>query len=185
MKFLQRDFARAEGLSLIAWAFDPLQAGNAAFNLQRLGATARRYVDNMYGERTDALNNGVATDRLIAEWDLDDQREEQPPFDPDVASNLPAWLGSIVCAGGRRTPRAVAHTEHPHRALLEIPPNIAELRKVQPEVAEEWRRAVREAFHTAFVTGYRAIGFLREASSGEHQCHYLLERDSGGNVDPV
>ena len=56
---------------MIAWAFDPLQAGNAHFNLARLGATAGRYIDNMYGERTDALNAGVPTDRLIAEWDVD------------------------------------------------------------------------------------------------------------------
>ncbi len=28
-----------------------------------------RYVENMYGVRTDALNAGVPTDRLIAEWD--------------------------------------------------------------------------------------------------------------------
>jgi len=56
LKFAQRDLARAEGLGKIAWAFDPLQAGNAFFNLQRLGAYARRYIDNMYGPRTDALN---------------------------------------------------------------------------------------------------------------------------------
>ena len=31
---------------------------------------AARYVENMYGERTDRLNAGVPTDRLIAEWDL-------------------------------------------------------------------------------------------------------------------
>ena len=61
--------ARAEGIERIAWAFDPLQAGNAHFNLARLGATAGRYVENMYGLRTDALNAGVPTDRLIAEWD--------------------------------------------------------------------------------------------------------------------
>ena len=68
IKLLQRDFARAEGIDLIAWAFDPLQAGNAHFNLARLGATAVRYVANMYGERTDRLNAGVPTDRLIVEW---------------------------------------------------------------------------------------------------------------------
>src|SRR5947209_1059924 len=33
LKQAQRQFARAAGLELIAWAFDPLQAGNAHFNL--------------------------------------------------------------------------------------------------------------------------------------------------------
>ena len=36
IKMHQRDFARAEGIGVIAWAFDPLQAGNAHFNLARL-----------------------------------------------------------------------------------------------------------------------------------------------------
>ena len=44
IKIHQRDFARAEGIATIAWAFDPLQAGNAHFNLSRLGASAGRYV---------------------------------------------------------------------------------------------------------------------------------------------
>ena len=38
VKMVQRYMAHAEGLGLIAWAFDPLQAGNANFNLNRLGA---------------------------------------------------------------------------------------------------------------------------------------------------
>ena len=75
IKLFQRQVARAEGIEQIAWAFDPLQAGNAHFNLTRLGAQAARYVENMYGERTDRLNAGVPTDRLIAEWDL----EAAPP----------------------------------------------------------------------------------------------------------
>ena len=69
IKRLQRTIAHAEGIERIAWAFDPLQAGNAHFNLARLGASAGHYVENMYGLRTDALNAGVPTDRLIAEWD--------------------------------------------------------------------------------------------------------------------
>ena len=68
LKSAQRDFARSEGLDCLAWAFDPLQVGNAHFNLDRLGATASRYVENMYGRRSDALNANATTDRLIAEW---------------------------------------------------------------------------------------------------------------------
>ncbi len=69
LKIRQRAIARDQGIELVAWAFDPLQSGNAYFNLTRLGATACHYVENMYGERTDALNAGVPTDRLIAVWD--------------------------------------------------------------------------------------------------------------------
>ena len=87
IKMHQREVARAEGIEPIAWAFDPLQAGNAHFNLVRLGASAGRYVENMYGERTDALNAGVPTDRLIAEWDV--EAEPTRRVRPDAAAVLP------------------------------------------------------------------------------------------------
>ena len=38
IKLFQREIARSEGIERIAWAFDLLQAGNAHFNLTRLGA---------------------------------------------------------------------------------------------------------------------------------------------------
>ena len=93
-----RDFARAEGIGAIAWAFDPLQAGNAHFNLARLGATAGRYIENMYGERTDALNAGVPTDRLIAEWDV--AREPDTGIRPDTATALPRLIDTTAGQGG-------------------------------------------------------------------------------------
>ena len=52
-------------VELLACAFDPLQAGNAHFNLHRLGARSHTYFEIMYGLRTDALNAGVPTDRPV------------------------------------------------------------------------------------------------------------------------
>ena len=68
LKFEQRRRALDMGLDAVVWAFDPLQASNASFNLAILGATCQTYEADMYGPRTDALNVGLATDRLIAEW---------------------------------------------------------------------------------------------------------------------
>ncbi len=103
IKKLQRAIARSEGIELIVWAFDPLQAGNAHFNLARLGATACRYIENMYGERTDSLNAGVPTDRLIAEWETSDT--PVAAFDAEDIPGLPrlidAGQGGAGCPGGR------------------------------------------------------------------------------------
>src|SRR5438094_4767744 len=68
LKFEQQRRAREMGLEAVVWAFDPLQASNAAFNLGVLGATCRTYEVDMYGSRSDTLNAGLATDRLLAEW---------------------------------------------------------------------------------------------------------------------
>src|SRR6195256_3519607 len=61
LKFEQRRRARAMGLEAVVWAFDPLQASNAAFNLGVLGATCRTYELDMYGSRADAVYGGLGT----------------------------------------------------------------------------------------------------------------------------
>ncbi len=181
IKLLQRDFARAEAIDAIAWAFDPLQAGNAHFNLARLGASAGRYIDNMYGERTDALNAGVPTDRLIAEWDTRADSTVAIPIPSDASSSLPRLIdtgaGPVGEAepDGTPVPIGIQPLIGTPRVLLEIPADIARLRRERPELAEQWRSAVRLAFRTAFDAGYRAVHFLREETDGNRRGFYVLE----------
>ncbi len=164
LKLAQRERARQQGLDKVVWAFDPLQASNAAFNLSVLGATCKRYEVDMYGSRTDALNAGLATDRLIAEWPT---RGEPPatPY-PEEVGDL---LETTITADGLRVPTATNPlTKEWHG--LEIPANLAR-KKENPIVAQAWQRHVREAFQQAFATGYVAEGF----SKGERP-RYLLHR---------
>ena len=74
MKLFQREDALAKGIRLIVWTFDPLETRNAHFNLNRLGAIARKYLPNLYGLTTSPLHLGLPTDRLLAEWQLDSAR---------------------------------------------------------------------------------------------------------------
>ncbi len=163
IKMHQRDVCRAERIGCIAWAFDPLQAGNAYFNLVRLGASAGRYIDNMYGERTDALNAGVPTDRLIAEWDTSDDSPRRT--DPDVPTVFPPLNspGPWPCPGLTSL-------------LIEIPADVARLRTERPELAERWRREVRGAFGSAFAEGYRAVSVVRDDTATPRRVFYVLER---------
>ena len=68
IKLFQREDAIALGYELIEWTFDPLEIKNAYFNLERLGAIARRYNLNQYGITTSPLQGFLPTDRLVAEW---------------------------------------------------------------------------------------------------------------------
>lgn len=71
LKFYQRDWCLARGVTRVEWTFDPLRAANAHFNFNRLGGgvTVRRYLPNLYGEMG-GINAGVDSDRVMAEWDL-------------------------------------------------------------------------------------------------------------------
>jgi predicted GNAT superfamily acetyltransferase len=85
LKWAQRERALGEGRKLIKWTWDPMQARNAHFNLNRLGAIAETYVENFYGtdERT-----GLHNDRLFAMWYLDSTR----------VSALASGSAAAICA---------------------------------------------------------------------------------------
>src|SRR5262249_12053174 len=98
LKLFQRDEALSRDLRLIEWTFDPLEMRNAHFNLNRLGAIARRYVPNLYGITSSPLHRGLATDRLVAEWYLDSPRAlaalkgELPNPDSSDSIEIPSCL---------------------------------------------------------------------------------------------
>ncbi len=172
LKLEQRRRAAEMELEAVAWAFDPLQASNAAFNLGVLGATARTYEVDMYGTRSDALNAGIATDRLLVEWSTRAEPARMTSAspgsfklisvaeDPDNPFYRVTAVHAIGAAGARQL-------------QLEIPANLASLKMRAPMRAAEWRTAVRLAFQAAFAEGFIAVGFSR-ADPAHPQ--YLLER---------
>jgi predicted GNAT superfamily acetyltransferase len=170
LKMAQWEQARADGLALLAWAFDPLQAGNAHFNLARLGVTCGHYIVDMYGARTDAVNSGAATDRLIAEW------ATVPRAPAHVALHATLDLPLLIDTGaGEPQPRLAALDARVAPCLLEIPAAMAEVRRADPNRAARWQLAVRAAFQAAFAAGYRATGFHREDGPAGRRCFYILE----------
>ena len=81
LKWSQRERAIQEGRSFIKWTWDPMQARNAHFNLNRLGVTVSSYAVNFYGtdyatspSLTDVEPAGIDSDRLFASWQLESPR---------------------------------------------------------------------------------------------------------------
>jgi len=79
LKWAQRERALTEGVDFIKWTFEPIKARNAYFNLEKLGAVVRKYHVNFYGtDYTTAAQSekkiGLASDRLIAEWELNSEK---------------------------------------------------------------------------------------------------------------
>jgi predicted GNAT superfamily acetyltransferase len=167
LKQEQRKRAQEADLDAVVWAFDPLQASNASFNLGVLGATSRTYEVDMYGSRSDALNAGLATDRLLAEWPT---RVEPQPL-ADEWPDAPELLDTTISSDGLRVPIG-CHTASANRVTLEIPPNLS-LTKQNPTIAQVWQRHVRGAFLQVFDAGYAAVGFTRADPA---RPRYLLHR---------
>ena len=151
LKWAQRERALSEGRKLIKWTWDPMQARNAHFNLNRLGATVETYAANFYGidysadaSLTDRI--GLPSDRLFATWQLDSERVSA------LAS------GSTMSLGGTRV------------GSVSIPSQWNALVKSDPKRALEEQARVREEFTKAFEQGLVCVGFER----GETQSKYLL-----------
>ncbi|MCA1557083.1 MAG: GNAT family N-acetyltransferase [Acidobacteria bacterium] len=111
LKWMQRRKSMDEGKGFITWTWDPMQARNAHFNLNRLGACVRAYGVNFYG--TDYSTSqahdpqhapGIDSDRLFADWALlsprtialSEGREPEPPGAPVKSIEIPPdWYGLI------------------------------------------------------------------------------------------
>lgn len=99
VKMFQREDALSKGIELIEWTFDPLEIKNAYLNIEKLGAITRRYNINQYGNVTSALQGGLPTDRLTAEWWLKSKRVltlletgSHPPVNPEKKIEVPGEI---------------------------------------------------------------------------------------------
>lgn len=130
MKWHQHDWCAARGIEVVTWTFDPLVRRNARFNLVALGAVGERYVRNLYGAMTDAVNRGDESDRLLVRWDVGGIRATA------------ARAGRLAVPDRSAAPRRVA-----------TPDDIESLRRSQPATAARWRLDVRTGLEAAMASG--------------------------------
>lgn len=166
IKWAQRVWALENGYDQIRWTFDPLQAGNANFNLRVLGATTYKIMENVYGVYDDALNPGLPTDRFETVWKLNDSRVERLANGEVIPAPQMPEHTLLEYADGRLHPAA------PDAAILraEIPANLSQLGRANPALAREWQRALRLSLSDAFACGYAVTDFIR----ADGRCWYVL-----------
>ncbi|MBI5649189.1 MAG: GNAT family N-acetyltransferase [Chloroflexi bacterium] len=179
LKWAQRDFARAQQIALITWTYDPLLALNARLNLAHLGALARRYTPNAYGEMTDGLNAGLASDRFEVEWWLDSPRvlEHAQGAAQRAEWNVELPRAFDLAFDARDLPRITrVYPLAGAELLVEIPANLAAVKSADPALAREWRAATRDVFQNAFANGYCAIDLVTRVEGTRRRAAYLLTR---------
>jgi predicted GNAT superfamily acetyltransferase len=144
LKWEQRARALAEGRRLLKWTWDPMQARNAHFNLNRLGVVVRAYAENFYGTDYSTATGefgkplGLDSDRLVAEWALDSPRVEAL-----ARGETPEPLGEPA-------------------ASVAIPPDWGALVREDPASARAELLRVRAECQAAFAAGLVCAGFERD-----------------------
>jgi predicted GNAT superfamily acetyltransferase len=147
LKWRQRERAIQEGRNFIKWTWDPMQARNAHFNLNRLGVTVSNYAVNFYGTDyptspalQDVERAGIDSDRLFASWQLESPRV------------------IALASGGYATVEPVR--EKP-AVTIEVPSNWSKLCREDAAQARQEQLRVRAEFQQALAAGLIAAGFER------------------------
>jgi predicted GNAT superfamily acetyltransferase/predicted GIY-YIG superfamily endonuclease len=153
LKQLQREWARENGYNQIRWTFDPLQRGNANFNIHKLGTTANCYCINYYGEMNDGINAGLPSDRLEVNWQV--KRKPRVSAQPKSVDEPAIWLR----ADPNNQPQICAANFELPAGYVEIPADIGQIKRANPEAALAWRLALREVLETGFRRGYTITDF--------------------------
>ncbi|MEO7217736.1 MAG: hypothetical protein ABI026_06040 [Gemmatimonadaceae bacterium] len=176
LKRYQRKMLIEYGVTRIHWTFDPLESRNAYVNFARLGITASEYHRDFYGDTESRLHDGIGTDRLIAQWDIQDERvvgrlagAKKSPTATEI-SDVPLinpWVASPTgpLAGEPR----LALTARCLR--LAIPADIQALKEATPKAAADWRTVTRAAFEEYLGRGYVVTEVARDSLCS----NYLLE----------
>jgi predicted GNAT superfamily acetyltransferase len=150
LKWAQRAKAMSQGRAFMKWTWDPMQARNAHFNLNRLGVTVHSYAHNFYGLDYDQRGErpGIPSDRLIANWKLNSPR----------VAELSEGLTNTIDAQPVKT--------------IAIPTDWTAVIKKDAQEALDMQSRVRSEFQNAFAEELVCAAFER----GTEQSQYLLFR---------
>ena len=166
LKEAQRDHCLDQGIEIMAWTMDPLEALNARFNFAKLGTYAREYHRDFYGAMPDKLNAGLPSDRFYVEWPIGTDRTYKRLRGEDRPSALEDALREdirLLLHADRDRPVLAEPPAGESHLLVEIPADFQGIKRRDAALALEWRTATRGAFEGAFAQGYAAVEFLRGA----------------------
>ena len=149
LKWAQREKALSKDVKFIKWTFQPVQARNAFFNLEKLGAIVREYKPNFYGTDYSTANEkgekiGLDSDRLFAEWNLESEKVEK----------LAKGEKFIETGDIKQT--------------IEIPINWNELVKTNPQQAIAEQNRIKKDFQAAFAKGLICRSFERDQQNPKY-----------------
>jgi len=185
LKKAHRDIALSKGIKKIIWTYDPLLGQNARLNIGKLGAVAKNYQVDYYGEDMGGsdLTTGMPSDRFLAEWYIESKRVCEKLEFPDKFEDITDIDGLepinsvIIADDGEPVMTDYKPENTKERILIEIPGNFQAIFDKNKEAAKTWRLKSRDMFTDCFDSGYTVAGFFQRTESDIKRNYYLLERE--------
>ena len=169
LKLAQRDQMLRKGIDLIVWTYDPLLGRNASLNIQKLGGIVRHYARDIYGAVNNPLQVGLSTDRLLVEWELMSARVRERIRSNEPSPTAESWMTDQqypsvnYVTWEHDLPRPIASDleRDDDILLVQIPPDLTLIKRIDLNIARGWRESTRDIFETYFQRGYVVTGFAR------------------------
>ncbi|WP_431028270.1 GNAT family N-acetyltransferase [Lysinibacillus sp. LZ02] len=181
LKLRQKEMAAELGYTKCKWTFDPLEGRNGYLNFTKLRAYAKTYLPNCYGQLHDPFNKALPSDRVMVEWNLND--EDFFRWDTKIdelkeeAGEVALWSLSIVGLpildkdGTFNSEISLLKDAY----LLPIPASFQKIKIESPSLAEDWRYKTRTMCQSLFAQGYAVVHLM---PTNEHVSHYLFVKSS-------
>jgi predicted GNAT superfamily acetyltransferase len=170
LKRAQKNTAGEMGYDVITWTYDPLETVNGNLNLHKLGAVVRTYIPNIYGEMSDQLNAGIATDRFLVEWWI-----SQPKSNSVTGNDLHSAIDLKECEHGWLVDK-VDLTVSQNHISVSVPGHFQEIKKANLSLAIDWRKKTREVFSHYLNHGWIVTDLVEDK---EHHGQYLYLMEKG------
>lgn len=169
LKRKQKELALQRGYEYISWTYDPLETVNGNLNVHKLKAVCTDYMENVYGEMSDAMNSGIATDRFLVEWRIRENVDE-------TAHNLlhPYCINTVMKDGFIRPSEVILNLNDEH-LLVPVPGNFQSLKKSDFLLAVTWRETTKQVFSHYMQRGWLVVDLLKD-SQMENQYVYVMKK---------
>lgn len=159
LKLLQREMSMSEGIDIIHWTVDPLQAGNAFLNFNTLGGVAAQHYEDYYPFRN-ALNL-VKASRIGVSWALRSPRVSACAEGDVLSFDYERLIGDSnveVIEPLKLSFDPAKWTPMGDQILLEIPLDWNSVQKNDLETAKVWRDKTDTILKT--ILGKNAVCYV-------------------------
>jgi predicted GNAT superfamily acetyltransferase len=194
LKLAQRERVlglRANGLRVeeITWTFDPLQSRNAHLNFAKLGVISDQYKADFYGPETSSVLHRNGTDRLWVRWAITSRRVQDRVQGKRNRAEVLDALSTVqplvrFNGDGKPVRTDLQAALGRQRVVIEIPGDILEIEKNDPELARQWRLDTRWAFTEVLQAGFFVAEFCRRIRGEQGPGAYLLEKGTPADYIP-
>ena len=191
LKLAQREQMLRQGIDLVVWTYEPLAGISARLNVEKLGGIVRTYVRSIYGKIENPLQAGLPMDRVLVEWHLMSERVRARIGNHVKKPSVRQWLEEekypLVNAARWQNdipvPLAPNMTLDDKTILVQIPPDLQDIKKKDLPVAQAWRSITRKVFESYLGRGYVITGFASEKTDQPVNAYKLEYKPFPSTVD--